>query len=198
MLRLMTTSAAALALLATPILAQDAGTQDGADTAGGAMWDTARQSAESAGMSDVQNIEGAFVLQGTSQAGLPVLMIVGSSGELLALAAPIAAPGAGGATGQESGGASAGQASGASSEDPAAASAADAAPEPGQPADSGFMATQADPASPHAWDPMIVEGAMRQLELGMRDMAGQISEPSQPESGAGADETQSGSGSQAQ
>jgi hypothetical protein len=145
---LMLSGVAALALSAAPAWAQDTGSGEAPDQA---MRDQAMQSAEGAGMQDVGDVPGAFVLQGTTAAGVPVMMIVGPTGELLALAAPVGAfqPASG------------------------------EAPQPGEPAESGYMATQAQPASPQVWDPALVEAAVKSLELGMRGAAGEVSQPSQ-------------------
>lgn len=153
------TSAAALALLAAPAFAQEATTGDQAaapaadqqmpadqQMAAGdpqMMRDSAIQSAESVGITQVGDVAGAMVLQGTSPTGLPILMVVGPAGELLALATPLA----GAVTGVE----------------PTAAGTTGAEPQAGEPAQEGFMATQTQPASPQAWDPAMVEGAMRSL-----------------------------------
>jgi hypothetical protein len=153
MTRLMLTGAAALALSAAPALAQEAATGDQP------MRDAAIQSAQGAGMQGVSGLEGAFVLQGMSATGVPVLMVVGPAGELLALATPIVVPTA--AAGAEA----------------AAEAAAGAEAEAGEPAEGGYMATQADPASPQMWDPAAVEGAMQSLELGLRGAAGEVPSP---------------------
>ena len=89
-------------------------------------------------------------------------MIVGPSGELLAVAAPL--PGS-----ADTGGNSESQAAGQNN--------AEVPPEAGEPAESGFMATQVQPATPNMWDPGAVEQGMRQLELGIRGAAGEVSEP---------------------
>ena len=86
-------------------------------------------------------------------------MIVGPSGELLALAAPLPAD------------------SGAKTGSTESQDGSEAATEAGEPAESGFMATQAQPASPQMWDPSSVEQGMRQLELGTRGAAGEVSKP---------------------
>ena len=166
------TGAAALALLAVPALAQEATTGDQATgtaadqataatgdqqmAAGGdpqMMRDAAIQSAEGVGITNVGDLAGAFVLQGTSPTGAPILMIVGPAGELVALATPIA----GGVTGVEPTAADAGAAAG-------AATGAEA--EAGEPAESGFMATQTQPAGSQMWDPAAIEGAMQGLGSG--------------------------------
>jgi hypothetical protein len=130
--------AAALALLAVPAMAQEAATGDQQ------IRDTAMQSAQGVGIQDVAAVEGALVLQGISATGLPVLMVVGPSGELLGIANPILSPTAeqtaatGTATAEEG-----------------------AAPTEGEPAESGYMATQAQPAAPQMWDPAAVESALQ-------------------------------------
>ena len=95
-------------------------------------------------MQDVAALEGAFVLQGISATGMPILMVVGPAGELLGLANPILAP---------------------SAEQTAATGTATAeeGAEAGEPAESGYMATQTQPASPQMWDPEAVEGALQSL-----------------------------------
>lgn len=134
------TGAAALALLALPAVAQEAATGDQQ------MRDAAIQSAQGAGIQDVAAVEGAFILQGLSSSGFPVLMIVGPSGELLGIANPMLSP-----TAEQT------AATG------AATAEAGAEPVEGEPAESGFMATQTQPASPQMWDPAMVEGAMQGL-----------------------------------
>jgi len=150
MTRFMLTSAA-LALMNAPVLAQDAASGDQQ------MRDTAIQSAQGVGLQDVRGMEGAIVLEASTSRGMPVLVVVGPAGELLGLATPVAVLGAGPAAGTAAG------AEGASAE-----------PAAGEPAESGFMATQADPASPQMWDPAGVEGAMRSLELGLGGVAGEV------------------------
>lgn len=165
------TGATALALLTAPALAQESAT--GAAAPDQQAREMAMQSAEGVGMQNVGDVEGAFVLQGVSPTGTPIMMVVAPTGELLALAAPIggmkppagtdpaAAPQAGGAPASEA------PASGAPAE----------APPPGEPAQSGFMATQANPASPQMWDPATVETGMQRLELGVGGAAGEVSDP---------------------
>lgn len=146
---------------------QTTGTADQATGAGGgaaAQADTggdprqsATQQAEQLGMQGVREVQGAFVLEGTSPTATPIFMIVGPNGELLALAAPIAPSGQAGTPT----GATEGQATGDT-------------PEAGEPAQSGYMATQTQPASPNMWDPAMVEGAMQRLELGAGGVAGEV------------------------
>ena len=148
------------AALVGPAFAQQSGTSgssgtSGQTTAGASGSETtsagdprqdAMQKAEQVGIQDARAVEGAFVLQGTSPTATPILLIVGPSGELLAIAAPLVAPSA-----TQSGSAS-GQ------------SGTSTTPQAGEPAQSGYMATQTNPASPDMWDPVAVESAMRSLE----------------------------------
>lgn len=150
MTRFMLTSAT-LALMNAPALAQDTTSGDQQ------MRDTAIQSAQGAGLRDVRGMDGAIVLEASTSGGMPVLVVVGPAGEFLGLATPIAALGRAPATTTA-----------------LATEGASAEPAGGEPADSGFMATQADPASPQMWDPAGVEGAMRSLELGLGGVAGEV------------------------
>lgn len=125
--------------------------------------EAARGQAEQAGMEQVQPVQGTTVLKGKSSNQDDVYMIVGPSGELLALAAPLPAQSsANGNSSPSEGGAQ---------------SSSNMPPEAGEPAESGFMATQAQPASPNMWDPATVEHGMRQLELGTRGAAGEVGKP---------------------
>ena len=149
------TGAAALALLAGPVLAQETPVDNQQ------MRDAAIQSAQSVGIQSAQPVEGAFVLQGISPQGGPLLMVVGPAGELLAIATPISLP-----TSAEEDAATAGAEAGATAQAGATdAGSEQAATEPaeGEPAEEGFMATQTQPASPNMWDPAAVEGAMQGL-----------------------------------
>jgi hypothetical protein len=132
------TGAAALGLMAGAALAQEVDPTAGA---GQAAQDAAVQSAQAAGFADAQPLEGAFVLQGTSPTGSPILMVVGPGGELLALANMMAMPGA---------------------TAPAAAEAG-AEPEAGEAADEGFMATQTAPAEPGMWATEAIAGELERL-----------------------------------
>lgn len=136
---------------------------EGASNMGGQSADSeaARTQAEQAGMQQVEAMEGTTILRGKSANNADVYMIVGPSGELLAIAAPL--PGSSG--------------SGSSEDGSADQKSSDIASEAGEPAESGFMATQAQPATPNMWDPAAVEHGMRQLELGIRGAAGEISNP---------------------
>lgn len=125
--------------------------------------EAAKGQAEQAGMQQVQPMQGITVLKGKSANQEDVFMIVGPSGELLALAAPLPA---------QSGNSESNSAPAETAQD-----ASDTPPEAGEPAESGFMATQAQPASPNMWDPATVENGMRQLELGTRGAAGEVSNP---------------------
>ncbi|MFC0202580.1 hypothetical protein [Paracoccus rhizosphaerae] len=125
--------------------------------------EAARGQAEQAGMQQVQPMQGTTVLRGKSENQADVFMIVGPSGELLALAAPLP---------EQSGDSGNGSSPEASAQD-----SPDTPPEAGEPAESGFMATQAQPASPNMWDPATVEQGMRQLELGTRGAAGEVGNP---------------------
>ena len=123
--------------------------------------DAAIQSAQGVGIQSAQPVEGAFVLQGISPQGGPLLMVVGPAGELLAIATPISTP-----TPAEEDAAAAGADAGATAEAGATdAGSEQAATEPaeGEPAEEGFMATQTQPASPGMWDPAAVEGALQGL-----------------------------------
>lgn len=147
-------AALGLALAATPLWAQqpqEAGSE------------AAKNEAEKVGMRDVEEVTGSSVLKGTSATDSVLYMIVGPAGNLLALAAPLPAP-SGSAEG------SAAQAAPSGNENTGAASKA------GEPAEEGFMATQAQPATPNMWDPVAVESAIRQLELGTRAAAGEVAE----------------------
>ena len=145
------TGVAALALLAAPALAQEAATAEqpaaGGQQAAAAgdpqmMMDTAIQSAEGVGMTSVAAVEGAFVLQGLSATGEPILMAVGPAGELLGIANPLLSPSA-----EQT------AATGTATAETGSAEAAE-----GEPAEEGFMATQTQPASPQMWDPSAFEG----------------------------------------
>lgn len=122
--------------------------------------DAAKRKAEQAGMQNVQSVEGATVLEGSTSTIAKVFMIVGPEGDLLAVATPLPVP----ATNQT------GSGSGSTKDKDTSAQ----MPEAGEPAQSGYMATQTRPATPGMWDPAAVEGAMQQLELGTRGVAGEV------------------------
>ncbi|MBL3675777.1 hypothetical protein [Paracoccus aerius] len=156
-----------LALAAGPLWAQQS--QDSASTQAAGN-ENAKSQAEKVGMRDVEDVKGSSVLKGTSPTNTILYMIVGPSGELLALAAPLPAPsGSPAASDAQASSASGGSSTGSQ---PASSN----APEAGEPAESGYMATQAQPAMPNMWDPATVESGMRQLELGTRAAAGEIQE----------------------
>lgn len=130
--------------------------------------EAAKSQAEKVGMRDVEDVKGSSVLKGTSPTDTILYMIVGPSGELLALAAPLPAPsGSPAASDAQASSTSGGSSTGSQ---PASSN----APEAGEPAESGYMATQAQPAMPNMWDPATVESGMRQLELGTRAAAGEM------------------------
>jgi hypothetical protein len=139
---------------------QNAGQQQTSPQAAGS--EAAKSQAEKVGMRNVEDVKGTNVLKGTSATDIVVYMIVGPAGELLALAAPLPGPlgspaasdARAGSTSSESG--TEGQ------------STSSNAPQAGEPAESGYMAT------PNMWDPATVESGMRQLELGTRSVAGEI------------------------
>ena len=138
---------------------QSSETSRSGNTTNGQSIDAAKNQAEQSGMQGVEPVQGATILKGKASTNADVYMIVGPSGELLALAAPLPAnsgPKTGSTESQDG---------------------SEAAPEAGEPAESGFMATQAQPASPQMWDPSSVEQGMRQLELGTRGAAGEVSKP---------------------
>lgn len=145
---------------------QNAGQQQTSPQAAGS--EAAKSQAEKVGMRNVEDVKGTNVLKGTSATDIVVYMIVGPAGELLALAAllpgPLESPAASdaraGSTSSESG--TEGQ------------STSSNAPQAGEPAESGYMATQAQPATSNMWDPATVESGMRQLELGTRSVAGEL------------------------
>ena len=148
-----------LGFLAGPVLAQEASADNQQ------VRDAAIQSAQSVGIQSAQPVEGAFVLQGISPQGGPLLMVVGPAGELLDIATPISIP-----TPAEEEAAAAGAGAGAEAGATAQTGATDAGsdqaatePAEGEPAEEGFMATQTQPASPGMWDPAAVEGAMQGL-----------------------------------
>ena len=129
----------------------------GSETAGaGDAHQAAMQKAEQVGIEHARAVDGAFVLEGSSPTATPMFLIVGPTGDLLAIAAPLATTPA-----AAQGGSGAGQ------------SDTSTAPQAGQPAQGGFMATQTSPASPDMWDPVAVENAMQRLELGAGGAAGE-------------------------
>ena len=138
---------------------QSSETSSSGNTTNGQSIDTAKNQAEQSGMQGVEPVQGATILKGKASTNADVYMIVGPSGELLALAAPLPAD------------------SGAKTGSTESQDGSEAATEAGEPAESGFMATQAQPASPQMWDPSSVEQGMRQLELGTRGAAGEVSKP---------------------
>ena len=159
-------STASLALFVAPALAQDTSQSSGTTQSGESMQSAgasdggdahaaAVQSAQDVGLQNVRSLDSAFVLEGDMQSGTQIYMIVGQAGELLAVATPLSSQGAAGASGE----------TGAQT---------NAEPVPGEPAQSGYMATQVNPATPGMWDPVQVEGAMRNLELGLRGVAGEV------------------------
>lgn len=138
---------------------QSSETSSSGNTTNGQSIDAAKNQAEQSGMQGVEPVQGATILKGKASTNADVYMIVGPSGELLALAAPLPAnsgPKTGSTESQDG---------------------SEAAPGAGEPAESGFMATQAQPASPQMWEPSSVEQGMRQLELGTRGAAGEVSKP---------------------
>ena len=138
---------------------QSSETSSSGNTTNGQSIDAAKNQAEQSGMQGVEPVQGATILKGKASTNADVYMIVGPSGELLALAAPLPAD------------------SGAKTGSTESQDGSEAATEAGEPAESGFMATQAQPASPQMWDPSSVEHGMRQLELGTRGAAGEVSKP---------------------
>ncbi|WP_306752926.1 hypothetical protein [Paracoccus actinidiae] len=138
---------------------QSSETSSSGNTTNGQSIDAAKNQAEQSGMQGVEPVQGATILKGKASTNADVYMIVGPSGELLALAAPLPAD------------------SGAKTGSTESQDGSEAATEAGEPAESGFMATQAQPASPQMWDPSSVEQGMRQLELGTRGAAGEVSKP---------------------
>ena len=138
---------------------QSSETSSSGNITNGQSIDAAKNQAEQSGMQGVEPVQGATILKGKASTNADVYMIVGPSGELLALAAPLPAD------------------SGAKTGSTESQDGSEAAPEAGEPAESGFMATQAQPASPQMWDPSSVEHGMRQLELGTRGAAGEVSKP---------------------
>ena len=148
-------AALGLALAAPPLWAQQL-QETGSEAA--------KTQAEKAGMRDVEEVTGTSVLKGTSGTDSVLYMIVGPAGDLLALAAPLPASPTS-SEGSETQTAPSGDDSGTG-----------AAPEAGEPAEGGFMATQAQPATPGMWYPAAVESAIRQLELGTRAAAGEVPE----------------------
>ncbi|MDY8110810.1 hypothetical protein U0C82_16845 [Fulvimarina sp. 2208YS6-2-32] len=160
-------TATALALFVSPVFAQDPSqapaAQTDAQSSGSASSaddrmarDSAMESAKGAGMSDVTVVERAFVLQGTNAAGNPVFMIVDPPGALLGIGAPIAV------AATSPGSSDASRSADAETADGTAKTVEEMA---GEPAQTGYMATQTDPASPQMWDPMMVEQQMRDLGL---------------------------------
>ena len=158
----------AFTTLAAPAFAQDASAPAGpaeqqpglsaSEAPFAGISDAAKSQAEQVGIQNVEPVRGATVLKGASPSNAEIYMIVGRSGELLALAAPL--PGQSG-----------GQTPSAGSE----VSAGDY-PDAAEPAQSGYLATQTQPATPNMWDPGAVEGAMQQLELGTRGAVGEVIE----------------------
>lgn len=161
----------AFAALIVPAFGQQSGTSGtsgaadqtateagGSETAGaGDAQQAAMQKAEQVGIQNARAVDGAFVLEGSSPTATPMFLIVGPTGDLLAIATPLAPMPA-----ATQGGSGAGQ------------SGTSTSPQAGQPAQSGFMATQTSPASPDMWDPVAVENAMQSLELGASGAAGQV------------------------
>ncbi|MEF2554286.1 hypothetical protein VQ042_23685 [Aurantimonas sp. A2-1-M11] len=154
-------TATAIALFVSPAFAQDAQDKPAtahADQTNGTTTsaedqmsrDNAMQSAKGAGMTDVAIVDRAFVLRGTNAAGNPVFMIVDPPGALIGIGAPIKT-------------ASSGQ--GVSEPETTSSTEKTVEEMAGEPAQSGYMATQVDPASPQMWDPMSVEREMRDLGL---------------------------------
>lgn len=157
-------TATAIALFVSPALAQDAQDKPAtapADQTNGTTTsaedqvsrDNAMQSAKGAGMTDVAIVDRAFVLRGTNAAGNPVFMIVDPPGALIGIGAPVKTASSGQST------------SGASEPETTSSTEKTVEEMAGEPAQSGYMATQVDPASPQMWDPMSVESAMRDLGL---------------------------------
>ena len=157
----------ALTTMAVPSFAQDASAPAGfaeqsslsaGEASSASVSDAAISQAEQVGIQNVEPVQGAAVLKGASPSNAELYMIVGPSGELLALAAPL--PGqSGGQTDSAGSGVSAGD-----------------YPDAAEPAQSGYLATQTQPATPNMWDPGAVEGAMQQLELGIRGTVGEATE----------------------
>jgi len=119
-----------------------------------AAHDSAMKSAEGVGMQNVRILDRVFVVEGTTEAGRQVYMIVNPPGALIGIGAPIVADASAG-SGSSAGGSSGIDTTTTSSTTPTA----------GEPADSGYMATQAHPASAQMWDPEIVENSMQDLGL---------------------------------
>ena len=159
---LRTVSTIAFSLLAATAMAQDAAntgtnpavTQENAATADDkATRDAAAKNAETAGLKDVTVLDRAFVLQGTNAAGNPVFLIVDPPGVLVGIGGPLDA----------SDNAADGTASTTTTSD--AGTSESVAEKAGEPAKSGYMATQAQPATPGMWDPEGVERRMKEMGL---------------------------------
>jgi hypothetical protein len=172
MKRLMLASAAGIALLAAPVVAQE--TSDVTGAMEGAMNGDVRQSAitnaEGAGIQNVRALDEAVVLEGTMSTGMQIYMVVGPSGELLGLATPMSPMGGGGVTGGIGGEAAAGIGGEAAGEEP----------QNGEAAAEGFGATQAQPASPEMWDNERIQQELSRFEATFGDGA-----PPQPSAGTG-------------
>ncbi|MEH6718445.1 MAG: hypothetical protein V7704_06140 [Aurantimonas endophytica] len=179
-------TATAIALFAAPAFAQDAqqtkttgATASPSSTTTSAedkaSQDKAMKSAEGAGMTNVAVVDRAFVLEGTNAAGNPVYMIVNPPGMLLGIGAPMATSAASqgkdaAATSSTGSSASESTAANDAGTDPATMSSTENSVEAmaGEPAKSGYMATQVNPATPDVWDPATVESRMRDMGLDKR------------------------------
>lgn len=130
--------------------------------------DNATRSATQAGMTNVAVIDRAFVLEGTNSAGNKVYMIVNPPGVLVGIGGPVETASAdmnsGSATSNASDTAAKANAdmtvTGSISKDDASDK-----PRAGEPADSGYMATQAQPASPAMWDIEAMDRDMKRFGL---------------------------------
>lgn len=114
-----------------------------------AAHDSAMKNAEGVGMQNVRILDRVFVVEGTTEAGRQVYMIVNPPGALIGIGAPIVADAS---AGSDSSGID-------------TTTTSSTTPTAGEPADSGYMATQAHPASPQMWDPEAVENSMQDLGL---------------------------------
>ncbi len=128
--------------------------------------DNATRSATQAGMTNVAVIDRAFVLEGTNSAGNKVYMIVNPPGVLVGIGGPVETASADMTSGSATSDASDAAAkadmtvTGSISKDDASDK-----PQAGEPADSGYMATQAQPASPAMWNTEAMERDMKRYSL---------------------------------
>ncbi|MEF2553459.1 hypothetical protein VQ042_19210 [Aurantimonas sp. A2-1-M11] len=160
MIRIFLRTATAVGLLISPAIAQDSGSAASeseplpqAETSSpendALARENAQRRAEEAGFDDVAVVDRAFVLQGVNAAGNEVFFIVNPPGALIGIGGPMdTSADKRSSTGTEA----AANSSGEEVEGDRTTSNELNTPQPGEPASSGYMATQVSPPGAQVWE----------------------------------------------